>query len=209
MAFVENRPSVAERVGSALARGNLRQHDRSGRILQGRCDIDTIAVLGLVGINEKLADAVYRLRYANDHKSYQDALDGVYGIARSLAARYRWKANGKRLRAMSRRVLDYWINDGCQVCTGVGYEIVLNSARLSDRLCRGCGGTRKRAFPWHKRMPRKPEGRSVGRAQLKRWRDVALLVQQHMDRHKHLLSELERAEERISSSMNGRLAERG
>ena len=206
MAFVENRPSVAERVGSALARGNLRQHDRSGRILQGRCDIDTIAVLGLVGINEKLADAVYRLRYANDHKSYQDALDGVYGIARSLAARYRWKANGKRLRAMSRRVLDYWINDGCTLCTGVGYEVIVNSGRLSDRVCPKCLGSRKRAMPWLKRLPRKPEGRGATRAYLQRWREVAEKVTRHMYRHRKLLVELERAELRIADRIASRLA---
>lgn len=190
----EDRPGIEERVGRALARGNMRQRE-------GACDLDTIAALGMVGIQERIADAVYRLKYANDPRSYHDALAGVYGIARSLDIQLRWRMKRRRLHWMAKRVLNFWLNDGCATCTGVGYEVIKGSPHLSDRICRSCAGTRKRVMPWLRRLPRRPEGKRAGRGRIKRWKDVCRLLNDMMARHRLLLVALERSERAIAEKM--------
>ena len=202
----EDRPTIPERVGKALSRGNLRQHDRDGRILVGPCDLDTVAALGAVGIHERLADAVYRLKYANDPRSYEQALLGVYGIACSLNTKERWRLRRRILHWMAKRVLDYWLNDGCRLCTGVGYEIVRGSPHLSDRPCPRCRGTRKLAMPWVKKFPRKPEGRKATRHILRRWYDVCEKLRRRTDFHRALLVALETSERVIGEKMVAKLA---
>ena len=195
----DDRPSIAERVGRTLSRGNLRQRE-------GPCDLDTVGVLGMVGITERLADAVYRLKYANDHKSYDDALTGVYGVAAGLNSRQRWRLKRSALRWMARRVLDYWLMDSCLTCTGVGYEVILGTPHLSDRACQECHGSRKRAMPWLRKLPRRPEGKGATRAHRTRWSAVVRRMEDSMHRHKHLLVELENAERRIGEMMIAKLA---
>jgi len=196
----ESRRSIAERVGSALGRGNLRQRP-------GPCDLDTIGALGLVGITERLADAVFRLKYSLDAKTYPDALIGVYGLARALDARHRWRLKRRRIRWMARRVLDYWLSDICRRCTGVRYEVVAGSPHLSDHVCQDCGGSGKRKMPWLRKLPRAPEGRvRATKARVEKHKKVCRLLSDAMDRHRHLLCELERLERVIGDKVVAKLA---
>ena len=201
----EERPTIAERVGKALSRGDMRQYSRTGRVLSG-ADIDTVGALGLVGIQERLADAVYRLKYANDPKSYDSALAGVCGLARSLNTRQRWRYNRKRLSWMAKSVLDYWLADGCPTCTGVGYEIIPGTPHLSDRPCQACHGSRKRTMPWLRATPRRPEGRKDTRDARKLWYAVCERIGSSITRHRLLLVELEVVERRVADKMRSRLA---
>lgn len=196
----EDRPRIEERVGSALARGDLRQKETA-------CDLDKLHALGAVGIEEKLADAVFRLKYANDAGAYEDALEGVRSLGRWLNIRYRWHAKGKRLRWMAKRVLHYWLSDNCMLCSGVGYEIVLGTPHLSDRACPACHGARKRMMPWVKRVPREPEGRRVTPEDIARWKKVAGRLIAYMGHHRSLLCELEEVERRVAAKVVQKLAQ--
>jgi hypothetical protein len=198
----DDSPTIEERVGAALAMGNLRQRE-------GPCQLDKIGVLGMVGISEKLADAVYRLKYSNEATSYNDAFDGVYRLARVLDRRNRWRMRGTRLRWMTRRVLDYWLIDNCFTCTGVGYQPIPGSPHLSDRPCPSCHGTRKRPMPWIKRLPRKPEGRRVNAHRLARWTQVCRKLTDQAERSRHLLAELEKTERWIGEKIIAKLSTQG
>lgn len=197
---IDDFPRVEERVGRALSRGNLRQRE-------GACDLDKVAALGAVGISEPLADAVFRLKYANDPKSYDDALGGMLGLAHSLDNRHGWRLKRQRTQWMARRVLDYWLADVCLLCTGVGYEVIQGSPHLSDRACPACHGERKRPMPWVKRLPREPEGRH-GRSheRYKRWQRVVARMVRLQEQHRTLLVTLENVERRIGEKMIGKLA---
>lgn len=197
--MVERR-SIEERVGSALARGDLRQRE-------GPCALDKVGALGMVGVTERLADAVFRLKYANDHHGYHEALAGVYSIARSLDAKNGWRLKRKTLHWMSKRVLHYWLSDVCPLCSGVGYEVIAGSPHLSDRPCQQCHGARKRPMPWLKRLPRKPEGRRVSKVQERRWEAVCRKLSLHIERHRTLLVALERVEWTIGEKMIQKLSD--
>lgn len=193
------KPSIEERVGRALSRGNMRQRE-------GACDLDVVTALGLVGIREKLADACFRLKYSNDPKSYNEALEGVYGLARALDARNRWRLNRRRLRWMSKIVLDYWLADGCRLCTGLRYLTIHGTPHLSDRQCPACHGSGKREMPWVFKLPRIPEGRGVNRTIKQVWREKCQRMQDSQYRCRQLLVELEISERQIAEKMRARLA---
>lgn len=196
-----NRRSIEESVGAALSRGDMRQRE-------GPCDLDKVMALGLVGIRERIADAVFRLKYGNDPRSYHDALAGVYSISRSLSQRENWRYRRSRLRWMSKRVLDYWLADLCPACTGLRFEQIIGTPHLSERMCRFCDGSGKRAFPWLRRMPRKPEGRSATRKRVERWRRVTEVLSRYVLRHQTLLYHVERSERALSDKIARRLGRR-
>jgi hypothetical protein len=177
----------------------LRQHE-------GPCDLDVIGALGLAGITETLADAVFRLKYNLDARTYDDSLDGVYRLARALDQRHRWRLKRWRLRRMAKTVLDYWLSDVCPTCTGVRYEVVAGSPHLSDHVCQSCRGSGKREMPWLKKLPRAPEGRHATRQRVSWHKKVCRLFNDSMERHRHLLVELEHLERVIGDKVVAKLA---
>jgi hypothetical protein len=195
----DNIPRIEERVGRALSHGDLRQRP-------GPCDLDKVCALGLVGIGERLADAIFRLKYGNDARSYEDAYLGVYTLALSMNMKLHWNLRGKRMRWMVRRVLGYWLVDNCPLCTGVGYEAIPGSPHLSDRACTLCLGTRKRPMPWVRRLPKEPEGRGVKRETKQRWRRVCERMVRWQETHRSLLCALELNERVIGDKMVAKLA---
>jgi hypothetical protein len=204
MAPLEDKPRIEERVGRALASGDLRQNALAP------CDLDKVIALGMVGITERIADAVFRVKYANDPKEFDNGLEGVYRLSRALDARLRWRYKRRRLKVIARRVFTYWLMDVCPLCTGVRYVPVSGTARLSDVACPACHGEGKREMPWMKlRLPREPEGIGHGRASKERWarwHRRRLRVQEYQHRHKALLCELEALERVIGDKMVRKLA---
>jgi hypothetical protein len=194
----DDAPTLAEIVGRALLSGDLRQKEHS-------CDLDKVGALGLVGVTERLADAVFRLKYAGQPSAYDEALYGVYVIARSLASRNRWKVRRWRLWRMARSVLDYWLSDLCRACNGVRYLVIPGSPHLSDRPCPECKATGKRAMPWLRKLPRRPDGKRATPERIARWRHLCNELQKRAERHRHLLVELERAESRIADKVAAKL----
>lgn len=202
MEELENRPMIAERVGRALASGDLRQR-------LGPSDLDKVIALGMVGISERLADAVFRVKYANDPKEYESALLGVYGLARALDVRERWRYRRWRLWGMARAVFAYWLMDICPLCTGVRFVPAPGTGRLTDVPCQACHGEGKRAMPWLRRLPREPEGKRKGsKERRKRWERCVRRMQELQRRHRTLLCELEVLERVIGDKMVRKLAER-
>jgi hypothetical protein len=153
--------TVAEKVAVAMSRSNL-------TYWQG--GIDKIIALGFAGLDLKRSkrggmfpgsvilgamDAVFGLKYANDASYYKPSLLVVERVAKRCNARWNWRL--KRLRPMSKKVLDYWLNDICSGCEGRQFEVVEGTPMLMDRACRQCGGTGRKRYPWgedekHKRL---------------------------------------------------------
>lgn len=200
LAMNDDKARIEEQVGRALSRGDLRQ-----RI--GPSDLDKVIALGAVGITERLADAVFRVKYANDHKEFDTALAGVYGLARAMDARQRWRYRRRRLMWMSKRVLRYWLMDVCQICTGVRYIPAAGTGRLSDVPCPACHAEGKRPMPWVKRLPQEP-GKRVTRAERRRWQDVRSTMLAYQERHRALLVALETMERVIGEKMIAKLSQR-
>lgn len=148
-----DHPGVEERVGRALAGGNLTYQSGS---------INAVIALGLVGIDEPVADAVMRLKYGNDPHSYADAIKAVSAMASKAGER-----NGWRLRDadhLATEVVSYWLADVCPSCTGKRSDPekmgptsmqIVGTPSLHRFACEACRGSGKRAYPWQR------EGRSA------------------------------------------------
>lgn len=136
MSIINDRPSVEEKIGRALADGDLDYRSNA---------INAVIALGCVSIEEKVADAVFRLKYANDAHSYADAVKAVSGIAKSLDARHNWRL--KDHAAIATAVVNYWLCDLCPSCTGIGAQAIAGTPVLGT-YCPACRGSGKRDYPW-------------------------------------------------------------
>ena len=135
-----DRPSLQEKVGRALADGNLTQRDEP-------CSLDKVLALGLVGMDDPITDAIYRLKYANEARSYRDAIRAVLALARRLNRVDNWQM-GSKLQAMAMEVLNYWVAPACPACTGRRAQIITGTPHLEDEPCPACYGSGKRPYPW-------------------------------------------------------------
>ncbi len=136
MSTINDRPNVEEKIGRALADGDLDYRSSA---------INAVIALGCVSIEEKVADAVFRLKYANDAHSYRDAVKAVSGMAKSLDARHNWRM--KDHAAMAAEVVKYWLCDLCPSCTGIGAQAITGTPVLGT-YCLACRGSGKRDYPW-------------------------------------------------------------
>lgn len=192
---LEDRKTIEERVGSALSSGDLTGPN-----------LDVLTALGVVGIKEPLADAVFRLKYANDAASYPEALSATQTLARFMSRKAGWKLSERHLDTMAKAVLDYWLDDLCKVCDGRGWERPEGAPHLSNTPCQAClgrvdGRVGKRPFPW---LLNRPKVRMHDRDSTRRRKQLLrrrALFDLMTDRHKALLCALEEVERLIGGQV--------
>lgn len=191
----EERVSIEERIGVVLADG------------AGRNAVRLVTALGIVGITELLAHAVFRLKYSNDAKSYPQVLADIGNLARRLNVRRNWRMRRGHLDEMSKAVLDYWLSDTCPVCEGRAWGVAAGTPYLNDQACQSClERPGKRPYPWRLLKPKikirerdRPERK---RELIKRRRQYDA----HIERYEELLCELEAAERRAGERVIKALA---
>ena len=192
---LEDRKTIEERVGAALSSGDL-----TG------ANLDVLTALGVVSIREPLADAVFRLKYANEASSYPDAMTAVRTLARFLNKKAGWKLSERHTNAMAKAVLDYWLDDLCPACEGRGWLKPEGAPILSNHPCPAClgrvdGRVGKRPFPWMLNRPKvrmHDRDSKTRRRQLLRRRALFDLM---TDRHKALLCAIEDVERVIGGKV--------
>lgn len=185
------RKSIEESVGQALSSGIL-----TGGMLR------KVVALGIVSISEPFADAVFRLKYGNDAKSYKQVERALCKLARRLNSRKNWRMRRSRLDAIAKAVLDYWLADPCPACEGRGWEKPAGAPYLSDNPCMAClGKPGKRPYPWLLDKPVikiKDKDRHARKRELMKRR---AMYEALMDRHVALLCELEQCERHIGEKI--------
>lgn len=186
-----DRKPIEQRIGEVLSAGRL-----TG------ASLNTVIALGVVSIRQPLAEAIFWLKYSNHAKSYKASLREVEKLAKLLNEKLNWRHSRRRLAAMSKEVLDYWLSDTCPVCEGRGWEKPIGAPYLSDNACVGClarplGRVGKRPYPWLLNAPRirvRDKDRDDRRRQLRKRR---ARIDAYLESHKALLCELEELERQI------------
>ncbi len=196
MQDIQDRVTIEERIGEVLASGDL-----SGGSLK------VVTALGIVGITEPLAHAVFRLKYANVASSYPQVLADVRSLARKLNANRNWRLRRQHLDEMSKVVLDYWLSDTCPACEGRAWRAAAGTPYLTDDACPACyERPGKRPYPWRLLRPKikikEKDAPDRKRALLHRRR----LFDAYIERHKELLCELEAVERHVGERVIGALA---
>ncbi len=150
-----DRPDISEMIGSALSSGDLAPRP-------GPCGLDKVMALGLLGMHDKIADAVFRLKYRPTMAAYEDTRKAIEDLARRLDQVENWRMQ-PRLPIMAKAVLDYWLDDICEVCGARKAETdrmggtarkITGAADLEEQPCPACSGSGKRPFPWGANNPR-------------------------------------------------------
>ncbi|MDA8260567.1 MAG: hypothetical protein M0Z99_33865 [Betaproteobacteria bacterium] len=151
----DDSPDIPELIGSALSSGDLAPR-------KGACGLDKVMALGLVGMRAKMADAVFRLKYANNGSAYSEALQTVTKLAQRLDRAENWRMQAQH-QDMAKAVLDYWLDDKCEVCgarsenpdrMGGTARKITGDQVLEGEACKACNGSGKRPFPWLNPNPR-------------------------------------------------------
>lgn len=123
------------RLASAMRSSNLAMTDRRVG------DADYIAALGLVGIHERGATALWRLVMTLDARSYPDALRRTMGVVRAEDRRLMWRLSAARMREVAEQSLAWLLSPACRVCEGRRYQTIAGTPKLSDVQCQACGGS--------------------------------------------------------------------
>jgi len=85
---------------------------------------------------------VFRVKYLNDEQSLDEAaLQFISWARRSLANREENICNARR---HGWKAMNSWINDQCNVCSGLMYKKIEGAPCLSDIQCKACAGTGKK-----------------------------------------------------------------
>lgn len=190
-----DRMSIEELIGIAIAADDLTPKETN-------CPLDKVMAIGLVARDYPLADGVMALKFANDATTYDFMLRSVRSLAMKInnARNYRLKP---RIDKISKNVLDYWLNDKCLSCNGVGHQAIAGSPGRAARVCPKCSGSGKKPKPWSHVMPQRPRKKTPDaiahyESEVKR----AVLVKMF---HEVLLRELDRTESQVATAARRRL----
>lgn len=132
--------TINEKVARATRSSHLQHKEQPS-------DIDTIGALGMAGVENNLASAVFRLKYANEARFYPSALIIVTAECQRLQLKHNWPASSYKFAKLTKACLDYWLNDKCMACEGRGAETILGTPVLSNEACSVCHGSTKLPKP--------------------------------------------------------------
>lgn len=126
--------SALDMLASAETSSDLQHHDY-------QCAVDVLGAAGLASIRSPSGMILYRLKYLNEAGQIEN------GKAIFIRWAYRAMQNRKQDPKGASRIgvqaLTAWLGDVCNVCNGLGHQVVAGTQTLSDKACGSCGGTGK------------------------------------------------------------------
>jgi len=186
MTLRDDRPSTAERYGSAMQSSHLEVTERAG-------DVDLLIAAGWA--RDGLGCQLYRLRAefdsinrlelarADSHAarlmafsrltSLRGAMDALDKFAQAAALRKKYRGEPSSIRMIAAKCLTFWMAPHCHHCTGRGVTGGFGAPLL---LCRHCHGTGKLQV----RLAKTEPGHQFGRALLNLMDNKTEFVAQRM-----------------------------
>ena len=126
---------ILERIAKAETSHDLKHHGNE-------CDVDVLGAVGMAAINNTGYLAVYRLKYLRDRSVSGEAFAQFTIWARRSMLRRSKGCTGAPW--IASKALEYWVNDRCAACSGLGYAVIAGTPCLSDNHCCVCRGSGKR-----------------------------------------------------------------
>lgn len=111
------------------------------------CHVDVLGAAGMAAYSNHAHMAIFRIKYLNDTAEIESAKRlFIMWARRSMINRNIDPRSASRVGVQA---LTSWVCDVCQVCNGLGYQVVAGTPTLSDRPCGTCGGTGKNKVREH------------------------------------------------------------
>lgn len=121
--------NIAERYSHSVGSSNLKDDEHH---------TDT-AVLAAVALSSPFASLLFRVKYADDKSSYKQLRTEWIERVTDKADRVHWPTRIKPWR-VAVEALDYWLDDRCKACGGLGYQKHEHAPMLTDVACHICNG---------------------------------------------------------------------
>ena len=131
--------NVSERYSTALEAKNLKVDP-----LTSFAASDVLGAAGMAAQAHSDAMLLWSLLFQNKTSAKLKVVDMLADKLTRKMIRERWKGNPKTI---AQEVLAWHLHGTCQPCGGRGYQLILGTPALSDRLCTHCGGSGKVKFP--------------------------------------------------------------
>jgi len=134
--------NMAERYARATLSSNLKD-DEHHHVT------DTLAAMALG--SSDFGALLFRVKFANDRTSYPQLRVLWIDKVTEKADLNHWSTKIKPFKAAV-TALEYWLNDRCPACFGLGYQKIPGTPHLSDVACHICEGTGTMPFICDKYM---------------------------------------------------------
>lgn len=132
--------SALDMLVSAECSSDLAHHDY-------QCAVDVLGAAGLASIRSPSGMILYRLKYL--HEAGQIENSKAIFIRWAYRAMQNRKQDPKGASRIGVQALTAWLGDVCNVCNGLGHQVVAGTPTLSDKACGSCGGTGKNKVREH------------------------------------------------------------
>lgn len=112
------------------------------------CDVYVLGAAGMAAIQARMP--VFRVKYLRDARELEAAKRiFVNWTRRSMLNR---KLSAGAASRTGVQILTHWLNDVCDTCRGVRFEVAPGTPMLTDRECQACNGTGKRPIKASREM---------------------------------------------------------
>jgi len=131
--------SITERYAVARNATNLKMKTETNF-----APVDILTAVGMAGNSNKEAIMLWEVTFQGKTSA---KLACVEMLSKKLAAqmiKQRWKGNPSRI---AMEVFAWHMHGTCQPCGGRGYQLILGTPALSDKLCTHCNGSGKVHLP--------------------------------------------------------------
>ena len=130
---------IQERYSVARNTSNLKSEDRTTF-----SPSDVIAAAGMTAQQNETAMLLWEVTFRGKTSAKLALVDR---LERDLTMHMLKTGRVGKPRLVVLEVIAWWLHGTCQSCGGKGYETILGTPALSDRLCKHCGGTGKVPLP--------------------------------------------------------------
>ncbi len=131
----DSNPTVPERYARATISSNLRDSEHH----------HATDVLAAVALSSDMGSLLFRVRYGLDASCYKPLREAWIAAVTKKADIRHWPTNIKPAN-LAVMVLDFWLNDICNPCNGLGYTKHEHAPSLTDQVCTVCNGSGKIEF---------------------------------------------------------------
>ena len=141
---------ITEKYARSTQSSNLRDND-----INHNCEPLRAVALSEGANIHKIGHLLMRVKYANDHTSYNALMEKWVAIVEKKATSRKWPKNIVATKVANISLV-HFLNDGCQICTGKRDDSAQSDGLthlplpgtwvLSDEACPACDGTGKKAL---------------------------------------------------------------
>lgn len=135
-----DKTTTLERLSHALSSTNL-------KLREGHCDLDYVIAFGMVASKQEMASALLTIHFGGRATGYKEAKRAAITLTQKLDMKRGWDLPLREIVRVADSALKMYLIPNCPKCTGVMFEVIPDTPKLSNRACPQCHGSGRRSYP--------------------------------------------------------------